>query len=393
MKKAKSFLKKLYLLFPLAAASCMTPVVSVGPAVLRSNGTTPDGEIGIYVSGGSTFNPYIEVDSGASVEWFFSGYGGGAVTGTAESSALDPTTTYTGTMLATLKVTPWSALRTIDVGYDGNDGGALPLVPYQRPDQNVTSVANLSLARDGLRIWCSSLNLDLKSLDFGGFHKLETIESYFPWNAPRDDVGLASIGLAGTSSLRRLCLENNNLTALDLSDCVALEDLRGAMNAYPSVTWPASMANLWHVCVRDNPQFTVNVPVDRMPALSECLIWHDSQGDVFAPNSSVLTQASIAVNNFTSIDLRGAKYATTDGSLDASDSSVESVLVGSSGVRILNFTNCSLGTAAIADLLSDLDSSGVLSGTLILTGNPGSINTGSSSYQHLRDDKGWTITN
>jgi hypothetical protein len=292
-------------------------------------------------------------------------------------------------MLATLKVTPWSALRTIDLGYDGGDGGVLDLEKFSRDGQHVTSVVHLALAKEGLKVWCSSHNPSLKSLDFGGFASLETVESYFGWE---EDGGLVSIGLEGAASLKRLCLENNDLASLDISDCVELEDLRGAMNAYTSISWPNSMLNLWHVCVRDNPQFAENVPVGSMPAIRECYLWNDSQSGEFAPSSSDLVDVQIYDNKFTSINLAGARFGTGSQFLDASESaSVVSVRVGSSGVRDLVLSNDGLATAAIAALLSDLNASGVEYGSLNLAGNPGDPEMTSAAYLALVG-KGWTIT-
>jgi hypothetical protein len=365
----------------------------IDPSNVRAQGITPTDEIGFYVSGGSgaTFTPMIELGADATVQWYFTGYGGGAATGETASSSLTPSITCTGTMLATLKVTPWSALKTIDMGYDGGDDGVLPTTTYKRDPQNLTAVQHLGLAKGSLDIWCSSHNTGLTSLSFSGFSKLKTIESFF---SDGDAVGLASIDLSGTSALTRLCVEDNQLASLDLSDCVSLEDLRAASNAYPSITWPASMPNLWHVCIHDNPfDATSAVPVERMPALSECWLWNDRLAGAFAPNSQVLTNIQIDGTTYTSIDLTAAKFATDGNLVNASGSPVASVHVGASGVNILNLNGCKLEAAAIATLIQDLATSNddLTGGTLTLTGNPGNIETSSPYYTSLTTTRGWTI--
>jgi hypothetical protein len=358
---------------------------------LRAAGTTPSGEIGFYVSGGSIFCPLIETHSGAEIIWQFTGYDGGFVTGDVSSIQAAPSTSYTGKMLATLKVTPWSALRTIDIGYDGGDSGTLTLEEYRRDQQGVASVDHLDLAKEGLEIWCSSHNTDLKSLSFNGFEKLKIIEAFFNEGG---SAGLESIDLSGTSALVRLCLENNNLASLDLSDCSLLEDLRGAQNAYSSIVWPDSMMNLWHVCVRDNSQFKENVPIEEMPALKEYFLWNDSQTGTLAPISHSLSSILIWGNSYTAIDLTNAAFASGSKDVIASNcEALDSVLVGDSGVSYLGLDGCGLDSAAIAALLSDLaTTNGVTGGTLILTRNPANVDATSSDYAKLTEDMGWTIT-
>jgi hypothetical protein len=383
-------LGRLVLFFSLAAAGCTRSNSTPNPELLRANGETPEDEIGFYVSGGSVFAPLLEVENGAVVEWHFVPYKGGIVNTVTGADSATPSANYTGGMLATLKVLPWKALTTIDIGYDGNDGGTLGPM-YQRSNQYVTELAHLYLAKDSLRIWCSSHNTELNSLSFKDFKKLRIVEIFFS-EQEGESVGLESIDLRGANALVRLCVENNDLVSLDLTDCTALEDLRGALNAYTSIKWPSACPKLWHVCLRENPQLTNAVPVDRMPALQECFLWNAGQAGTFKPNSTVLTEVLIWENTYTTIDLRESKFASENGEINARNSSIESVFVGSSGVRALDLSANSLDDEAIARLLSDLVSSGVRGGTLILSQNPGRVDANSEDYRRLRDELGWTIT-
>jgi hypothetical protein len=178
-----------------------------------------------------------------------------------------------------------------------------------------------------------------------------------------------------------------------LSACASLADFRGATNAFTLIEWPPSMPLMWHVCVRDNPQFVQNVPLDQMPNLKDCYIWNDSQTGVFAPPSIVLADVEIDYNRYTSIDLSRARY-TTKYILTASNcENLTSVIVGASGAQSIKLPNCKLGDAAIAALLADLAPRDVTisSPTLDLVGNPGTLNTGSGDYLTLIG-KGWIIT-
>ena len=100
---------------------------------------------------------------------------------------------------------------------------------------------------------------------------------------------LATLRLGSHPVLERLCVEDCNLDSLDLSGCAALEDLRGALNNYTSINWGSIGQSLWHICIRDNPQITVNIPdLTQFPVLRELLIWNTNQTGAFVCHSSVI---------------------------------------------------------------------------------------------------------
>jgi uncharacterized repeat protein (TIGR02543 family) len=357
---------------------------------MRAAGTTPAGEIGFYVSGGTTFDPMILLAIGGTAQWYFTGYGGGTVTGAASSTSTTPSTTYTGTMLATLSVSPWSALRCIDLGYDSGDGGKLDGT-YTRAQQNVTAVQHLDLAKSSLEIWCSSHNLYLTSLSFSGFHSLTTVECYFN---SLEDGGLDSIDVTDTPALARLCMENDDLASLDLSGCPNLEDLRAARNRYTYITLPpGGLPKLWHFCVVDNPQLTQALPVAGCPALKECWVWSCSQVGTFAPVSQYLTDVRVYNNGYATLDFSGASFPM-QGSLYANNcSSLTSVTFGSDVPDKVYLNSCALTAASIESVLTALDASGVSNGTLDVTGGSnGLLTTTAQAHKASLQGKGWTVT-
>jgi hypothetical protein len=364
----------------------------VDPAAQRAQGIAPAGEIGFnVVDGGTDFHPLIVLASGsaATVLWRFTGYGGGTVTTAPTSTDAAPSVAYTGTMLATLVVTPWSALEAIDLGYDGNDSGKLyPPDSFKIPPQNVIQVQNLSLAKDSLITWCSSNNTGLTSLDFSGFSKLADLENFIGYSSAKS--GLVSINLSGTTSLSRLCLENNNLASLDLSDCVKLSDLRGALNEYTQITFPAvpqGSSLLWHLCVRDNAQYDVQLPDfgTAFPKIEELFIWNTNQKGVFVLPNQYLSSVQAFGNSYQSADLSGALFPY-GGNLDLSNNHLVSIKLDGAGgvgdiklaqndltsldlssmatmtVRQLDLSNNNLNDPnAVAKVLADLAASGATS--------------------------------
>jgi hypothetical protein len=139
-------------------------------------------------------------------------------------------------------VTPWSALRTINIGYDGGDGGSW-MIPSVT-NQHVSNVRNLELVKDYLEVWCSSYN-QLNNLIFDDFVVLDTVECFLSQT-------MTSVSLKNTPSLTRLCLEDNNLSTLDISECTGLMDLRGAQNNYSTINFSNSTDEVWHISNKNN---------------------------------------------------------------------------------------------------------------------------------------------
>ena len=110
----------------------------------------------------------------------------------------------------------------INIGYDGLDDGVTPdpsTIAYLK-QQNVIAVNGLENVAPYLQVWASSLN-PIAELDFSNFTALHAIECFYCRS-------LATIKLNNVPSLTRMCLENCNISYLDLSEASSLADIRAS---------------------------------------------------------------------------------------------------------------------------------------------------------------------
>jgi Leucine-rich repeat (LRR) protein len=362
------------------------------PYSLLTGGELHPDEI-VFKTTGSSFEAIIDVDSGATVLWTFADG--------STSSATHPFINYQSAAVRfnRLKVTPWSAIRTIDFGYDGGDGGSYLSEAYYLPQQNVTAVYGTQNAAPSLRAWASSNN-PLLALDFHDFVSLEAMEAFLCQS-------VRTVDLRNTPALRRLCLEDNDLVALDLSGCPNLEDLRGAQNAYTSITWGATGAHVWHICVRDNPQLTQNHPaISKFPMLTELFIWNDNQDGVLemtGTGNPAIASLAAAGNHYTSANLAGIFPVGRSGAIDLSNNALISLNIsgnpglrdlsisGNPGLLSLNASGDQMNAAAVDDLLALIDGYGRSGGTLNLSGNAAPTADSAMHITNLQN-RGWTLT-
>lgn len=350
-----------------------------------------------FTTEGSVFAPVIQVTGTPEILWTFSD--------DTTSDSLTPSKDYgtTGTRVNKLKVTPWSAVTMINIGYDAEDGGSLdiPLVP----NNFVSLISNISVVADNLQTLCISYNL-LTTIDLSDFAALETLESF------RGD--LQTINLSGCVNLKRLCLEENGLNSLDISACTLLEDLRGARNDYASITWPATAENLWHMCLVSNTNFTVNPPFN-YPAVKELWV----SGSNISGNIEITSQDIESIwlqnNQITGVDLSSATITSDRSYIHAFNNPMTSFSLGVGCALLweLSIYDCQITALDITDLtnvhylyarnndLSTEQIDGILAhlDTLSLGGeriinvslnNPPSV-AGMVSVSSLQN-KGWSVT-
>ena len=353
------------------------PCAGLPPGVIR------------FTSQGASFAPVITVSGNPTILWTFDD-------GTTSSS----TNPYKNFGVAaphrtTLWVQPWSALQRINLGYDGGDGGSGTI--EQVPDQHVSAVEGLDRLAGTLQQWCSSYNL-LTSLDFSNFVNLDTIECFL-------SQSLRSVNLTNTPNLKRACFEDCDLQILDVSQSPLLEDLRGAVNAYPTIQFGTIGSHLWHICVRDNPQITEQTlfnDLTAFPGIAELWIWNCHQtGTLRVPASSATRSVSIASdgNAYTNLDLTGSlQVAALGGSVSLQNNQLAGVnLSGCVQINALDLENNLLGSSQVDGVLIALDALGRtqlnspgLPLMVDLRGNaiPGAA--GQVAGQNLAN-KGWTV--
>lgn len=363
----------------------------LGTAVACNTVTCPAAPPGVirFTTQGAGFAPVIVVTGDPTILWSFDdGTSSSSATPNKDFGSAAPHTT-------SLSVEPWSAVQRINIGYDGGDGGSWAIEHVS--DQQVSAVEGLENVASTLQQWCSSYNL-ITALDFGDFVNLDTIECFLSQT-------LTSVNLAHTPQLKRACFEDCNLQALDLSQSPLLEDLRGAVNAYPTIEFGTIGSQLWHICVRDNPQLTnrsLFTDLAAFPAISELFIWNCHQtGTLRLPASSTTRWVSLAAdgNTYTALDLSGSLHsAAQGGSVSFQNNQLTSVtLTGCVQIHALDLENNQLGADQVDGVLVALDGLGRTQGnspgltlTVDLRGNAIPGVAGQAAGQSLAD-KGWTV--
>jgi hypothetical protein len=351
-----------------------------GCSQLNAPETTPTAII--FTTTEVSFAPVIQVTGSPVILWTWAD-------GTTSTSAT-PVKTYgtPGVRTNTLQVTPWSAVTRINIGYDGGDGGSGAIEAVA--DQHVSSVQGLQSVAPSLRQWCSSYN-ELTSLDFSNFTQLDTIECF-------RSQSLASVTLHNTPALQRACFEDCDLHSLDLSQSPNLCDLRGALNAYPTINFGTIGSHIWHICIRNNPQITnrqMFASMNQFPNIAELFIWDDNQtGALTVPATSTTRAVSIlaAGNEYTSANFSGAlQHSSLYGQIDLSNNRLTSLnITGCTQLVDLDASGNQLDSAAVDGILATLDGLGNSGGSVDLTLNTPPSAAGLTHVASL-EGKGWTV--
>ena len=301
----------------------------------------------VFYSNGSVFSPVIILDGSAQVLWTFND--------NSTTNSTKPVKDYGSPKLRKnrLKVTPWSAVRRINIGYDAQDGGSPDIEIV--PNQYVSSVENLDLVAPYLKEWCSSHNL-LKSLDFSNFLNLEVIESHL-------SQSLESVCLRNTPKLKRVNFVVNKLDTLDLRDCTNMEEILAGANNLKRLILPDHAENLWYIGSRENPlldnRFIVK-NLSKYPNIAHLSFWNSNQKGEFImpksdPNKFIWIRAYN--NKYTSIDLRGSlENFGSIGYVDFSNNELSKVeIAGCDQIRTLNLSKNLLSSETIDHILKDLN--------------------------------------
>ncbi len=317
---------------------------TAGATHLFFRGQTNDAVV--VETSGSAFSPILECATGtpSTVLWRWSDGSTSSAYPAASKNFGSPAPRQ-----HSLEIVAPARLTKINLGFNGADGGgATPLDPLA--GQYVSRLTFPAPLTD-LTCFGATHNFALHELDFTGFTSLESIECF-------ETSGLEHITVTDLPALRRLCVEDGNLQELDLSGLPNLEDVRGALNAYPSITIGRGTGpKIWHWCTRDNPQLTQNFAdiMGDFTALEELYIWNTNQHGVFTVGSLVLRDFQAADNHLTGVSLPGRTQLQMCYLANNELTSVD--LSGCTGLRTLNLSNNRLGPAALDGLLALLDSS------------------------------------
>jgi len=350
---------------------------------VNNNILAPD-EITFY-SSVSVFSPVIIIEGDAQILWTWDD-------GTTSNSAT-PVKNYGNTQLRknTLKVTPWSAVRRINVGYDAEDGGSKNIEFVE--NQYISNIENIQLVAPYLKEWCSSYSR-ITNLDFSNFTNLETIECYLCQS-------LINVNLANTPKLKRSCFELNSLTSLDYSQCNSIEEVRASTNKFPDIGLPVITENIWHMCIRDNPQiFNQNIfnDLSKYPNIADFFVWNSNQsGTLVIPKTNLIRWIGIRGydNNYTSIDLRGSlQNPNAAGLVDMHNNKLTKVeIAGCHQIKTLDLSQNLLSSEEIEYILKQLDEFGptITPRNVDLRHNQPITTEQAKKYKKNLEAKGWEV--
>jgi len=347
----------------------------------------------IFISSNATFAPILTIKPGATVEWHFAD-------GTTSNSARPcKTYKYPAIRQNRLRITPWSALTRVNLGYDGSDGGDSSIEHV--PQQSVVNIKNMELMAPYLRQWCSSYN-QIQSLDFDNFITLDTLECYHA-------TSLISVSLHNTSSLRRVCFEACQLAYLNLSESPNLRDLRSALNKNVGITFGNVGEHIYHLCARDNPQFSQILPIRQFTGMQELLIWNDNQSGPLNNASHILRYVDISNNRYTSCDFSmnpnlitcNCSYNKLTSLVLAQCSKLTTLNCSHNNLEALDISSCTaltlvdahhnlLTQSAVDSILKALVNANNPGGTCILTSNNPPSLKGLCS-RNILISRGWTV--
>jgi len=346
---------------------------AIGPAV---NPAVTGKEV-IFVSTGKTFAPVLTVKKGTAVLWTFAD-------GTSSSSPA-PCKSYAvaSNHWNMLRVTPWSGLIRVNIGFDGSDGGSESIEHVA--GQGVNAVYNMHLMAPYLRQWCSSYN-PINSLKFDDFINLDTIECY-------KSSLLTSLSLHNTPLLSRMCFESCRLTTLDVSQSPALADLRAAGNKGLAITWGRTSRSVWHICTHDSlPRQNSYANLSRFSNLKDLWIWNNKLSGRLVVKSTHLRSVSAKDNHYDFADFTGCfPNADTKGEIDVSNNQLSHLVIcHDPGLLHLDAHNNRLNANDLERILLSLDQSGRHEGFVDLSDN-GPLTRNARAYAHHLESKGWIV--
>jgi hypothetical protein len=315
-------------------------------AAVQSILAQPVGYVAGFQTLGKTFSPAVYCDAGTPQTFLWTWSDG-------STSSTFPIVTKTFNSAAAryqyLTVSPARVLTQINLGWDGSDGGWTNIY-VKRSQQNVGAVY-FPAPLTNLQYWASSYNPIGNTLDFTGFTALQNVECWHCTN-------LQHVVVANLPALRRVCVEGCNLQELDLSGDPNLEDVRGALNSYTSVTLGKGTGpKIWHWCFRDNPQLIQDFMsiMTNFYSLREPWFWDANQAGALKFVSTNLTDVEVYLNSYTSADFTGQSNMSV--CLVYDNSLTNLVITGCTALQTFDAHANQLPSAVLDSVLAELDAS------------------------------------
>lgn len=303
------------------------------------------GDLVEFQTVGSSFASQVSYDTSAAdaFRWLWSD--------NSTSSSTNATKSFPGRASRPQLLTafPGGVLTSINIGFDGSDGGETTPLNTNRPQQNVSSVY-FPYPLTSLKYWASSYNPITNTLDFSGFTSLEAIECFHCTN-------LDGVVVSDLPAIKRLCFEACGLQQLDVSGNPNLEDLRAAVNNFTNIIiGNGTGPKIWHFCTRENRNITQRYQdiMTNFYSLREPWIWHNNQSGHLAFVSTNLTDVETWGNAYTSADFTGQSKLELLWTYDNQLTNL--VITGCTSLQELLADHNQLTTNALDQILTDLES-------------------------------------
>jgi len=190
-----------------------------------------------------------------------------------------------------------------------------------------------------------------------------------------------------------MCLEHCNISYLDLSEAPALADIRASSQGSSTYTvnWGSTGANIWHICVRDNPQIKSTFPLSQFPLLRDLYNWNDNQSGILESHTKSLKTVLSANNHYSVANFSGCFPENRGCELNLYDNNLKSLDISDDpGLLYLNVSLNSLNQTAVDEVLQTLDSYNTTGGSLDLTGNVAPSLTGLEHANNLTT-RNWEV--
>ena len=150
------------------------------------------------------------------------------------------------------------------------------------------------------------------------------------------------------------------------------------------INWGTTGANLWHICVRDNPQITSTFPFSQFPILKDFFNWNDNQTGTLHLTSTSLKNVRSANNHYNAAVFCGCFPAGRNGVIEIQNNNLTSLDISNDpGLIYVNASFNSLDQAAVDGVLQILDSYETYVGYLDLTGNAAPSTIGKAHANNL----------
>ncbi len=339
---------------------------------------------------GSSFAPSVELAGGSSadVAWYVEETGD-------IQKGLTPSFTF-GTegvrhvRMAAVNPDGTNALGdivTFNVGFNHlQDAGKYNIGSgYDYTSQCVTGLSGVNAMKGLVRFLAATPTLR-GALDFGGMRSLQYIECY--------GAQVSAVNLTGCTSLIRLCMELNDLAALDLnpvSGC--LRDLRMSGNQSTVTLTPlnAPMEKLYHYCAQS--ERVINHPTAaQLPVIEEWWDWSSGQTGALIIRSSAINSVITCHNQWTSMDLANQFPEGRNGFVEAYNCNLSEInLTGCAGLTFLDAHGNLLDQSDVDGILEEVLSWGTYDGVLELFDNAPPSDYGMNLVNALQA-RNWMVT-